>query len=211
LLWMYQRVFYGEIRNDKNRDLPDCNALEKLILATVVIMILAMGIYPQPFLRRMDHSVDAIMSRVAGEGNRELGIGNGKLGIGNRELGIGNREWGMGNRNSVESHSCGTSHSREIGSSLPRGLSWSPPLAVILIPQPREKNLRSSGAGVTRAAILRGQDARATAGETPALQHVHSEAGAVSLSPHTTYDIPHTVLPPIPYSLPPIPSAGGGR
>ena len=63
LLWMYQRVFYGEITNDKNRNLPDCNALEKLILATVVIVILAMGIYPQPFLRRMDHSV-AVMSRV---------------------------------------------------------------------------------------------------------------------------------------------------
>jgi NADH-quinone oxidoreductase subunit M len=64
LLWMYQRVFYGEIRNDKNRNLPDCNALEKLILTTVVIVILAMGIYPQPFLRRMDRSVAAILSRV---------------------------------------------------------------------------------------------------------------------------------------------------
>ena len=64
LLWMYQRVFYGEIRNDKNRNLPDCNALEKLILATVVIVILAMGIYPQPFLRRMDRSVAAVMQRI---------------------------------------------------------------------------------------------------------------------------------------------------
>jgi len=64
LLWMYQRVFLGEITNDKNRTLPDCSALEKLILATVVIVILAMGIYPQPFLRRMDHSVNAIMTRV---------------------------------------------------------------------------------------------------------------------------------------------------
>jgi NADH-quinone oxidoreductase subunit M len=64
LLWMYQRVFYGEIRNDKNRNLPDCNALEKLILTTVVIVILAMGVYPQPFLRRMDRSVAAILSRV---------------------------------------------------------------------------------------------------------------------------------------------------
>jgi NADH-quinone oxidoreductase subunit M len=64
LLWMYQRVFYGEIRNDKNRNLADCNALERLILATVVIVILAMGIYPQPFLRRMDRSVAAVMQRI---------------------------------------------------------------------------------------------------------------------------------------------------
>ena len=68
LLWMYQRVFYGEIRNDKNRNLPDCSALEKLILATVVIVILAMGIYPQPFLRRMDRSVAAVMQRIDSNG-----------------------------------------------------------------------------------------------------------------------------------------------
>jgi len=89
LLWMYQRVFYGEIRNDKNRNLPDCNALEKLILTTVVIVILAMGIYPQPFLRRMDHSVAAIMSRVQETGNGEQGIRNRQARIGNRESGVG--------------------------------------------------------------------------------------------------------------------------
>jgi NADH-quinone oxidoreductase subunit M len=83
LLWMYQRVFYGEITNDKNRNLPDCSALEKLILTMVVIVILAMGTYPQPFLRRMDHSVDAILSASTGRGveKRELGIQNGESGI----------------------------------------------------------------------------------------------------------------------------------
>jgi NADH-quinone oxidoreductase subunit M len=98
LLWMYQRVFYGEITNEKNRNLPDCGALEKLILATVVIVILAMGIYPQPFLRRMDHSVAAIMSRVQGIGNREQGIGNREQEKGNRKQGTGNRELGIGSR-----------------------------------------------------------------------------------------------------------------
>jgi NADH-quinone oxidoreductase subunit M len=94
LLWMYQRVFYGEITNDKNRNLPDCGALEKLILTTVVIVILAMGIYPQPFLRRMDHSVAAIMSRVQGTGNKELGTGNREQGVGvaSRDLGLGSSE-----------------------------------------------------------------------------------------------------------------------
>jgi NADH-quinone oxidoreductase subunit M len=80
LLWMYQRVFLGEITNDKNKSLPDCSALEKLILTTVVIVILAMGIYPQPFLRRMDHSVGAIMSRVEQRGPE---VGRGELRIGN--------------------------------------------------------------------------------------------------------------------------------
>ncbi|MBZ5671724.1 MAG: NADH-quinone oxidoreductase subunit M [Acidobacteriia bacterium] len=64
LLWMYQRVFYGDITNEKNRTLPDCNLREKLILTIVVVVIVAMGVYPQPFLRRMDQSVASILQRV---------------------------------------------------------------------------------------------------------------------------------------------------
>jgi NADH-quinone oxidoreductase subunit M len=82
LLWMYQRVFYGEITNEKNRALPDCNRREKLILTTIVVVILAMGVYPQPFLRRMDRGVTAILLRldqrtslITGVGNREFGVG----------------------------------------------------------------------------------------------------------------------------------------
>jgi NADH-quinone oxidoreductase subunit M len=64
LLWMYQRVFYGEVTNEQNRNLPDCNARERIILAVAVVVILAMGIYPQPFLRRMDRSVEAVVQRL---------------------------------------------------------------------------------------------------------------------------------------------------
>jgi NADH-quinone oxidoreductase subunit M len=64
LLWMYQRVFYGEITNEKNRLLPDCDFREKLILTVMVVVIIAMGVYPQPFLRRMDRSVNSIMQRL---------------------------------------------------------------------------------------------------------------------------------------------------
>lgn len=64
LLWMYQRVFYGEITNEKNRTLPDCDGREKLILTTMVVVIIAMGIYPQPFLRRLDVGVSSILLRL---------------------------------------------------------------------------------------------------------------------------------------------------
>ena len=98
LLWMYQRVFFGEITNDENKNLPDCTALEKTVLTTVVIVILAMGIHPQPFLRRMDQSVAAVMSRVEKTGKREQRIGNREQGLGIREQGLGNREQGSANR-----------------------------------------------------------------------------------------------------------------
>jgi NADH-quinone oxidoreductase subunit M len=64
LLRMYQRVFYGEITNEKNRTLPDCNRREKLILTVMVVVIVAMGVYPQPFLRRMDQSVASVLQCI---------------------------------------------------------------------------------------------------------------------------------------------------
>lgn len=64
LLWMYQRVFLGEVTNEKNRGLADCDAREKLVLIALAAVILAMGIYPQPFLRRMDTTVAVLIQRV---------------------------------------------------------------------------------------------------------------------------------------------------
>jgi NADH-quinone oxidoreductase subunit M len=64
LLWMYQRVFYGEVTSEKNRNLPDCNLREKVILIALVAAILWMGIYPQPFLRRLDRSAAEVVERV---------------------------------------------------------------------------------------------------------------------------------------------------
>jgi NADH-quinone oxidoreductase subunit M len=64
LLWMYQRVFFGEVTNEKNRNLPDCTGREKIILVAVVLVILWMGIYPQPFLRRLDLGVAQVIHRV---------------------------------------------------------------------------------------------------------------------------------------------------
>jgi len=64
LLWMYQRVFLGEVTHDVNRSLADCNWREKLVLCVVVLVILGMGVYPRPFLRRMDQTVSAVLQRV---------------------------------------------------------------------------------------------------------------------------------------------------
>jgi len=90
LLWMYQRVFYGEITNEKNRTLPDCDWREKLILTILVVMIIAMGVYPQPFLRRMDKGVDAIMQRIDRHtliiADRAAPLGPVSAGAGSRKL-----------------------------------------------------------------------------------------------------------------------------
>lgn len=52
MLWMVQRVVFGEITNEKNRKLPDLNLREKFVLIPLVILIVVMGVYPNFFLRR---------------------------------------------------------------------------------------------------------------------------------------------------------------
>ena len=64
LLWMYQRVFYGEVTNEKNKALPDCNLREKIMLVALAAVILLMGIYPQMFLRKLDTTATTIIQRV---------------------------------------------------------------------------------------------------------------------------------------------------
>ncbi len=65
LLWMYQRVFLGQITRDENRTLPDCNGREKIMLLAAVGAMILMGVYPQPFLRRMDVAAAQVVERVA--------------------------------------------------------------------------------------------------------------------------------------------------
>ncbi len=62
MLWMFQRVVFGEVKNPKNRELVDLSHREKFLLVPIVLLILWMGIYPRPFLRRMDPSVRQILN-----------------------------------------------------------------------------------------------------------------------------------------------------
>jgi NADH-quinone oxidoreductase subunit M len=50
LLWLYQRVFWGEVTNEKNRHLPDLNARELATLLPLVALCFWIGLYPKPFL-----------------------------------------------------------------------------------------------------------------------------------------------------------------
>jgi NADH-quinone oxidoreductase subunit M len=65
MLWMYQRVFFGELTNEKNEDLADLNRREQWTLIPLVIIAFWIGLYPKPFLDRMAPTVDRVLERVA--------------------------------------------------------------------------------------------------------------------------------------------------
>ena len=66
MLWMFQRVFFGPIKNPENEKLKDLNFRELAILAPLVVAIFFMGIYPNFFFEKMGPSIDRFLSRSQG-------------------------------------------------------------------------------------------------------------------------------------------------
>jgi NADH-quinone oxidoreductase subunit M len=64
MLWMYQRVFFGSVTNAVNLRLPDLNLREIVVLVPLVICIGWIGVYPKPFLERMEPSVAQLLRQV---------------------------------------------------------------------------------------------------------------------------------------------------
>ncbi|MEE9390129.1 MAG: NADH-quinone oxidoreductase subunit M [Candidatus Aminicenantaceae bacterium] len=64
LLWLFQRIMQGPITNEKIRSFKDVNKREIAFLVPIVIMMFWMGIYPKPFLSKMDASVTHLLDKV---------------------------------------------------------------------------------------------------------------------------------------------------
>jgi NADH-quinone oxidoreductase subunit M len=64
MLWMFQRVMFGPLTKEENRRLADLSAREIVVLVPLLVMIVVMGAYPRPFLRRMEPAVEAFVARV---------------------------------------------------------------------------------------------------------------------------------------------------
>lgn len=64
MLWMFQRVMFGEVTNPKNEKLPDLSKRELLVLVPIVIMIIWIGIYPKPFLKPMEATINGLIKKV---------------------------------------------------------------------------------------------------------------------------------------------------
>ena len=64
MLWMYQRVFFGPVRHAENEGLKDLNLREVVVFLPILVMIIAMGVYPKPFLSRMEPAVERFIKQV---------------------------------------------------------------------------------------------------------------------------------------------------
>jgi len=67
MLWMYRRVMFGPVEHAENRSLIDLGLREKIVMLAMVIPIFWIGIYPAPFLSRIEPSVIELLRRVEGQ------------------------------------------------------------------------------------------------------------------------------------------------
>lgn len=63
MLWAYQRVFHG-VPDADNEHFPDLTWRERIVMLFFVAMILVIGIYPKPFLQRIEPSVKELIEHV---------------------------------------------------------------------------------------------------------------------------------------------------
>ena len=64
ILWMVQRVLYGEVTKPANAGLPDLTAREALVLTPLVVLALFMGIASPIFTRTIEPAADALVRQV---------------------------------------------------------------------------------------------------------------------------------------------------
>jgi NADH-quinone oxidoreductase subunit M len=66
MLWMFQRVNYGPVTNEKNRALRDLTPREWSLMVPTIALAILMGVVPGIFLRPMEPAVVQVIERVTG-------------------------------------------------------------------------------------------------------------------------------------------------
>ena len=64
-LWMFKRVYLGDVTNENVAQLEDINSREFLMLGLLACAVIWIGVYPKPFTDVMDASVAQLLKHVA--------------------------------------------------------------------------------------------------------------------------------------------------
>jgi NADH-quinone oxidoreductase subunit M len=75
MLWMFQRVMFGELTKPENKILKDLSGREIFILSCVTLFIFWIGLYPQTFLSRMEPTVKGYLGQVQAKYQAGLKLG----------------------------------------------------------------------------------------------------------------------------------------
>src|SRR5437763_12664402 len=79
MLYLYRRVIFGTITREDLRSMTDLNLREKIVFAPLLILVLWLGVYPNPFLVPIRASVEHVVAQVnaANKTGRQADAGGG--------------------------------------------------------------------------------------------------------------------------------------
>jgi NADH-quinone oxidoreductase subunit M len=66
LLWAIQRILFNPLDKRDNTHIPDLNRRELALLLPLIAVIIWLGVYPAPVLRRMESTSQLLINRVQG-------------------------------------------------------------------------------------------------------------------------------------------------
>ncbi|HWF86299.1 MAG TPA: hypothetical protein VG222_15675, partial [Vicinamibacterales bacterium] len=93
MLWMFQRVNYGTVTNEKNATLKDLAPREWAVLLPVLALVIVMGVLPNVFLRPIGPSVERMLNQI-----HVVAPARVRAGVGIRDSGLGIRDSGLASR-----------------------------------------------------------------------------------------------------------------
>jgi NADH-quinone oxidoreductase subunit M len=64
-LWMYKRVIFGEVANDRVAELTDISLREKTFLLLLALAVLLLGIWPAPLFNVMHSTFDHLFQQIS--------------------------------------------------------------------------------------------------------------------------------------------------
>ena len=64
MLWLYQRMMFGEITHAENQRLTDLSGREIALLVPIIVLMFWIGIYPNTFLRKMDAATAQLLEQM---------------------------------------------------------------------------------------------------------------------------------------------------
>lgn len=64
MLWLYQRVFFGQITKPENENLKDLDTREAWQFAPLIFLIFWIGVYPKPLLSYINPQTESVVAQV---------------------------------------------------------------------------------------------------------------------------------------------------
>ena len=86
MLTMYKHVIFGPITKEENKSLMDLTPREIAAIVPVIVMIVWMGVYPKPFIDRIEPTVGVLLQRLERAGASQH-MGDASRGLASREGG----------------------------------------------------------------------------------------------------------------------------